>query len=412
LTGTHAHTHFAFKIGPEDDETLLDAWILFWQGFEINRQRAGEIRAEMQPLSPAVTGDAVQFDATHSRPGITGNALRFRWTFGDGGTSTDIRPRHVYVEPGIYPVTLTVSDGASRIARTQHITVDRAARVIGQPALVLESSDAVAFRVRPVSAMDVYTWDPRFEPCTLHFTARPETSPRQAAQHVRLRNAGSGTLPEPQFSVSFREGRDWLSVTREGDGLAVSVDAAALPNRHGVYHADVAVDCPGALNSPQAFSVRLEVPSHRDLPHSSVTVDNADAGGYATPWFWLAPQFHRHNPEHWKTGFRGDYLISGGHPGRSDFVRFTPDLLAGHFEISFTEETPFQPSPVRPADFRFAVRVRHKHGTDTIWIEPIKSRRIGIFEFDEGTAGFVDILAEGATGIVVADAVHFERKAD
>jgi hypothetical protein len=42
-------------------------------------------------------------------------------------------------------------------------------------------------------------------------------------------------------------------------------------------------------------------------------------------------------------------------------------------------------------------------------VEPLKSRQIGRFEFNEGTDGYVQIEAEGATGLVVADAVHFKR---
>ncbi|MCC6489907.1 MAG: PKD domain-containing protein, partial [Candidatus Hydrogenedentes bacterium] len=354
LTGTHAHSHFVFKIGPEDNETLLDPWVLFWQCFENNRLQAGEIRAEMRPCSPATVGVPVQFDGSPSRPGITGNVLRYRWTFGDGGTAVECQPQHVYVEPGIYPVTLTVSDGARNSTRTQHITVDSGTLAIDQPAIVLDSPEAMAFRVRPVSALDVYAQEPAFEPFTLQFTARPETSPRPAAQHVRVRSAASGTLTEPLLSIVYRPGRDWLSVTREGEGLAVAVDAAALPNRHGVYLADVAVDCPGALNSPQVFSVQLEVPSQRNLPSSSVTVDNLDTGCYTTPWSWLATQFHRHNPDHWKPGYHGDYLIYGGRMGDDDFVRFSPDLASGRYVVSFSEETPFQPSPIGLLEPRFA----------------------------------------------------------
>ena len=78
LTGSHAHSHFAFKIGPEDEEALLDPWILFWQIFELNKERSGEIRAAMRPLSPAVTGKPVPFDGSASRAGVTGNGLRYR----------------------------------------------------------------------------------------------------------------------------------------------------------------------------------------------------------------------------------------------------------------------------------------------------------------------------------------------
>ena len=411
-TGSHAHSHFVFKIGPYEDETLLDAWIIFWQIFENNKQRAGEIRAVIQPLSPAKTGQAVPFDGASSNAGPTGNELRYRWTFGDGGTSIESRPRHVYTEPGIYPVSLIVHDGVQRASCTQHVTVDETAEKKDQPALILESPDAIAFRRRPLAAMDVYGWTPNFESCTLQFTARPRSSPRPATQWVSCRNTGRGQLADPQIDLQYREGREWLYVTPHGHRLAVMVDASRLPNRQGVYRADVVVDCPGAINSPQVFSVRMEVPRPGNAPGSSVTIDNKDGGCYATPWYWLTLSFHRHFPDRWRPGHRGNYLINAGHPCDGEFVRFTPDLRAGHYTVALLDETPFRPSSQVPGEIRFAVRVRHKHRTERIWIEPLKSRQLGSFEFEEGTSGFVEILAEGSNGMVIADAVRFERQRD
>ena len=74
-------------------------------------------------------------------------------------------------------------------------------------------------------------------------------------------------------------------------------------------------------------------------------------------------------------------------------------------------------------ELRFAVRVKHKNEVETIWMEPKRSRVIGkwdhltpnptkiigTFEFNEGTDGFVEILAEGSKGQVPADAVIFKK---
>jgi hypothetical protein len=60
-------------------------------------------------------------------------------------------------------------------------------------------------------------------------------------------------------------------------------------------------------------------------------------------------------------------------------------------------------------DIRFAVRVRSGQGTEVVWVEPLKSRAIGTFEFAEGNDGYVQVETKGSTGIVVADAIHFKR---
>ncbi len=49
--------------------------------------------------------------------------LTYSWTFGDGGTATGVTPSYQYNTPGVYTVTLTVSDGALSDQSTTTITV-------------------------------------------------------------------------------------------------------------------------------------------------------------------------------------------------------------------------------------------------------------------------------------------------
>ena len=71
----------------------------------------------------ATEGDAplfVQFDATSSVDD-DGVIARYQWTFGDGVTSTAMRPNHTYIVPGSYAIELTVFDDdgmASSTSRT------------------------------------------------------------------------------------------------------------------------------------------------------------------------------------------------------------------------------------------------------------------------------------------------------
>ena len=63
---------------------------------------------------------AVQFTDTS-----TGSPRTWRWTFGDGTSSTERNPRHVYREAGSYTIGLRVSNAAGSSTRTatRHITV-------------------------------------------------------------------------------------------------------------------------------------------------------------------------------------------------------------------------------------------------------------------------------------------------
>jgi Ca2+-binding RTX toxin-like protein len=55
-------------------------------------------------------GEVVQFHGTASSD-ADGDVLAFTWDFGDGTSGIGATPTHVYADPGIYTVTLTVDDG-------------------------------------------------------------------------------------------------------------------------------------------------------------------------------------------------------------------------------------------------------------------------------------------------------------
>jgi len=65
-------------------------------------------------------GRVVTFESTSS-----GNPTTFSWDFGDGGTSTDARPTHVYQTPGLYSVMLSASGelGFDMRQRTDYVQV-------------------------------------------------------------------------------------------------------------------------------------------------------------------------------------------------------------------------------------------------------------------------------------------------
>ncbi len=429
--GSHEHTHFEFKIGrprnPQpaerppreaqassiavpvdfDDESQkaqaqpevlhLDPWIVFWQIFEDRKARRGAIRAAMKPRGPAPAGVPVDFSAEGSRPGPEGSRLTYHWAFGDGASARGPTTSHVFARPGVYPVTLIVEDRAGRAATTQHAVVT--GDPVESPVLALAASDEPAFRPRPVHATDVYGRPVRFIPNTLEFVAR-RSRPAPQAKTIRLENLGGGELtPAGDPSIEYGRGDGWLVVVREGsnNGQSLDVTACAAGLGPGEYSASVQIACPGALNSPQQFRVELRV---LDGPaKQEATVDDGDPGFYATPCFWVGHRFCRYPGE--KRGYGGFYLTNGGRPTPGEFARFTPDLQAGRYEVSLSDQTPFRPG------VEFDVRVRHAGGDRVVRVRPEESRGIGTFEFDEGTHRFVEIRAEGSRGLVIADAVTF-----
>ncbi|HUT89380.1 MAG TPA: PKD domain-containing protein [Thermoguttaceae bacterium] len=428
-------------LAQERPEVLhLDPWIVFWQIFEDRKARTGEIRAAMKPLGPARAGEPVTFSADGSRPGSDRDRLALFWAFGDGGSGRGRAPSHVFARPGVYPVTLVVDDGARRASTTQHVSVG--GDPVREPMLALAAPDELSFRPRPVHAMDVYGEPVRIVSHTLEFVARA-SRPVPRAKVVRLVNSAVGELaPASVPEIEYERGSGWLKLDgpvvrpprlctlgataglsssagstvgqanrgtpqldldgppgqKGRQSFEVSVDAAGLAP--GTYSAWVEVSCPGAINSPQWFRVELRVPS--DEPRRDVTVDDRDPGFSATPYFWVGHRFSRCPAD--KRGHGGFYLTCGGRTTPGQFARFTPDLQAGRYEVSLSDATPFSPG------VEFDVRVRHAEGDQRVRVRPDQSRRIGTFEFHEGTDGFVQILAEGSHGLVIADAVIFRRR--
>lgn len=404
LTGMHAHTHFQFAIGEEDERIWIDPWILFWQIFENNKERAAMIRARMTPLAPARTGEAVAFSAEDSTAGVTGNNLSYRWAFGDGGSAVGPTPEHTYAKPGVYPVTLFVDDGAEQTETTQHITVNGEA--IDQPALALHA-DEVSFIVRPVGAMDTYGLERPVEPHSLRMIMHPQHNPTPAPRQVELRNVGGGTLASAEWEVDYVHGDDWLKVSRAGEGdaqsLKVEVDGSAYGAVSRDYRAMVTVTVPGAVNSPQVFSVRMI--SGHGVPATDVVVDDQDAACFASRWYWITPRFR----SAWPEGFGGTHHVSSGSEHTESFVRYQPYLMEGRYRVEFVSATQFRPTEDSPKDIRFRVRVRHRDDTETIWVNPLESREIGTFTFPRGEYGYVQIESAEAEGPIVADAVRFHR---
>lgn len=400
--GSHPHSHFEFRLGPgalnrgKLGGIEIDPWILFWQMFETAREERGLIRAAMAPLSPVRVGETVKFSPQGAHASRTGGPLRHFWTFGDGGGSDLETPEHIFTRPGVYPITLVVDDGRERASHTQHLTV--AGERLDKAALILEAPDEMTFQPRPAEAADVYGWPIAFIPHTLTMATVPGGV--SAPRTVHLRNTGGDVLPQSETpQVAYLDpAKEWLTARLEGQGneqrVVLTASAAGLAT--GRYEAIVSVHCPGAMNGRQSFRIELVVRPAREAVE--VIVDDRDPGFYATPYFWVGHQFLRAKQK----GHQGRYLTNGARAEAGARVRFTPDLAAGRYEVLLHEKSPL-PDALMP------IRVHHAHGDANLQYTTTQAetRSLGIFEFVEGTDGFVEIQAEGSRGLVVADAMVF-----
>ncbi|MGH7682140.1 MAG: PKD domain-containing protein, partial [Candidatus Eiseniibacteriota bacterium] len=69
-----------------------------------------------------VPGAPIQFSSAGSRSS-GGSSLTYQWDLGDGTLADDPAPSHVYAAPGVYNVTLTLSDGTQTFTNWTTVTI-------------------------------------------------------------------------------------------------------------------------------------------------------------------------------------------------------------------------------------------------------------------------------------------------
>ena len=428
----HPHAHFGFQIKESGILYEIDPWIILWQLFEDNKKRDGTLKAKMKPLNHSKTGNKIKLQSLNNRQ--EEQNLEYYWSFGDGGWSDDASPKHIYAQPGMYPVTLTIGNGDTLDSFTQHISIEGSD--ITKPSISLSSPGEPSFRTRPLDALDVYGWPVKFIPNTLKFMARP-SQPEPHTKKIYVNNLGNEKLDSVNYGIEYKNNRDldWLKIKPKGKNkkqfLTIGVNGKGFSA--GNYEAIVSVYSENALNSPQKFRVVMNIPENP--PESeSIIIDDKDPYPefYSTPYFWVGHRFHGWGWPELKNaeGYNHFYLINGERDKKGEYARFTPDLKLGTYDVWLYERTPYASGP--PANnepARFQVNIVHAKGDTTVWMEPEKmqgffprpykgqeewnwlepqiSRKIGTFEFEEGNDGYVEILSEGSTGQVIVDAIRF-----
>ncbi len=128
---------------------------------------------------------AVSFDASGSSD-PENDPLTYIWAFGDGNSGAGISPNHTYVSPGVYTVTLTVSDGEFS---------DQSTGVIN--ALVPNLGPTAAFTATPTTGDS---------PLPVSFDASASTDPENDALTYSWAfgdgNSGTGVSPSHTYVAS------------------------------------------------------------------------------------------------------------------------------------------------------------------------------------------------------------------
>jgi hypothetical protein len=411
--GVHAgytpHTHFVFRVKqPGKPKYYMDPWVIFWQIFENNRNQQQEIRAHIEPVSPAHTGEPVHFSSAGSRTGIRGgNKLEYFWSFGDGMSSIRENPTHVFQKPGIYPVKLIVRDGADQDMYIQHITVT------GEP----DQSPTFEVQASDPSFVKPKTWktsayqEVHQIPNTIHFNANPSWRDSIAPKTLRiqLRNGlqwKDDSHYSPLIEPVYKHGGNWLNIDKKVTGnyvdLTLSLKWQEMVHKYGFYEGYVLIQHPAAVNSPAFVRVRVDV--SQGEPASRVVVDNHDAQVRRSDFYWLKPRFHYN----WSKGHDGDFLIGGGSE-KGEFIQYSAELEEGTYEVQLMSPA-YVHNVFQGKIASFSVEINSADGKKRIRIRPSdKITSLGTFRFRKGRKGYVRILSHTGKGLVIADAVRFVK---
>ncbi len=137
-----------------------------------NAQASQQVTVE-QALSANFTAQALEAGAVQFTDQSVGAITAWLWDFGDGATSVEQNPQHIYAQGGTYTVTLTITGGNAQTAQTsQQVTVEQALSA-NFTAQALDAG-AVQFTDQSVGAITAWLWD----------FGDGATSPEQNPQHT------------------------------------------------------------------------------------------------------------------------------------------------------------------------------------------------------------------------------------
>lgn len=412
LAGSHTHTHFVFKVKqPNFEEFYMDPWIIHWQILENKKEKSNALKAEIKSLNPGVTGETIQFDGTTSKVGLNTLTPDFYWSFGDGGSSIAQKPMHIYQDPGIYPVTLTLFDGVNYSTITQHIVINGESTKF--PEFKVTQENNRSFAVRRAWEMDSYNNSEIMLPNTVSFTLPHYHKKETEAQEISINfinSAGfSGSRYPYRLEVNYIHGYNWLdfevkNISNNSMNIKLIPKIENLNTQEGKSEAYLVIHDNGFINSPSL--VKVEVDFSRTVNKSSIIIDDQDVNCIKSNYFWLTNKL---NPElglGWSKCIGESFLMSSGN-SESDFIRYLPKVSEGKYRVSLYSPLYDQDVITKKIE-GFNVIINSKNGIQKKWVKPNDTKIIGEFDFNSGD-GYIEIISKGAKGLIIADAILLEK---
>ena len=398
--GSHPHVHFYFIWKKNKTSIHLDPWIIFWKIFENNKKRCNALQAEMQAFSPVNAGQEITFDARQSVPGVYGSGLEYVWSVNDGAFYQGETATHTFLKPGMYVVTLLVTDGADSASLSQHITVKPGKAP--ENYLRLYSPDGFDFKTRTLSETDLYgkPFVPNGNYLNFHFRKRADYAPEPKTVII---DANSNVLRTLDEYVEYLDSRDWLAVERHDTLLSVSIDKKMLSHACGNYQAKVTLFSE-QTDVQQHFYVEARADDHRHPPRDRVMVDDTQVHFYPSRFFWVQ------EPLEWDflKGY-GPVTFWGGGDHIRGIARYQPELKPGRYRISLHEKSTAEPQFAEIKAGLLHLQINTAEGLQDVYWQPQNNRIIGTFELLGGKNSYVDVLTQGSKGQIYLDALVFER---
>lgn len=176
----------------------------------------------------------VQFNDTS-----TGCPLTWSWNFGDGGTSTEKNPAHQYAVPGIYTVSLTVtnSHGSNTASRQGYITAQNCSLT---PPTVTTDPPRSTQKGNSSENSEQHSWAQPSNIITTQAWAQPRTA--KAGQQVTIyaNIANRGDIQGSFIATLMINGK--VEDTKEGSlegNTAMPLEFSVSRKKAGTYTVDI-----------------------------------------------------------------------------------------------------------------------------------------------------------------------------